>query len=462
MAAGKILVVDDDRLIRWSLIQALANGSYEVGEAGSGAACLDAIMGDVPDLILMDVMLGDMNGVDILERLQQEGVRTTVIMMTAHDSIELAVRAMKLGAYDYLPKPLDIPSLLRVVEKALESSRLRSEVERLHTAESSRFGIEKIVARSPQMQKVCDVVRRVAASGASSALIEGESGTGKDLVAGTIHYMSDRANKPFVTINCGALPENLLESDLFGHEKGSFTDAKTSKKGLFEVADGGTVLLDEIGDMQLSAQVKLLHAIENKTFRRVGGTRDISTDIRIMAATNQNLQRYIQEGRFREDLYYRLKVISFRMPAIRERREDIPQLIETFLHEMNAQLNRNVREVDDEAMRLLTEYDWPGNVREMRNVVERAMLLSDAPVIYANSLPHEIRHGLAGVAPDSKETTTYSTAVPPEGLSLSEVERTLIMSAIDRSGNNKTQAAKLLGISRDALRYRLKKLEEEG
>ena len=304
------------------------------------------------------------------------------------------------------------------------------------------------------MKAVCDMVRKVAATGATSVLIEGESGTGKDLVAGTIHYMSPRAENPYVAINCGALPEALLESELFGHEKGAFTDAKTSKKGLFEVADGGTVLLDEIGDMQMAAQVKLLRAIETKTFRRVGGTKDVKTDIRVIAASNQDLQKIMKEKRFREDLYYRLKVISIHMPAVRERKEDIPMLVRVFIHEFNAQLGRDVREVSDETMDLLTRYDWPGNVRELKNVIERAMLLGDSPVIYPAFLPSEICGGPSAPA----SAAQAGLAVPPKGLSLRKVEEDLIRSALERSGGNKTRAAKLLGISRDALRYRLKKL----
>ncbi len=453
MSRGKILVVDDDKLIRWSLNEALTSRDYEVSEVETGTACLGAIGNDLPDLVLLDLMLPDICGIDILKSIQEQGARTAVIMMTSHDGIELAVQAMKLGAYDYLSKPLDLAGLVRVVEKATESSRLRNEVARFREAEGNRFGLEKIASRSQAMQQVCDTIRRVVAGQTTTILLEGESGTGKDLIAGTIHYMSRRAEKPFMTINCAALPEALLESELFGHEKGAFTDAKASKKGLLEVADGGTVLLDEIGDMQMSAQVKLLRAIGNKSFRRVGGTRDLSTDIRVIAASNQDLQRVIQEGRFREDLYYRLKVVSIRVPALRERGADIPLLAQFFIHEFNAMLGRNVREISDEAMRLLVRYDWPGNVREFRNVIERAMLLGNAPTIYPDCLPSEIRNG----TPSKAASTSQGIRIPPEGLSLHELEDELLERALEMSNGNKTRAAKLLGISRDALRYRLKK-----
>ena len=454
MSRGKILVVDDDKLTRWSLNEALTERDYDVTEAKTGTSCLDAIANDLPDLVLLDVMLPDMCGIDVLKQIQERGGRTLVVMMTAHDGIELAVQAMKLGAHDYLSKPLDLSALMRVVEKATESSRLLNEVARLRAAEGNRFGIEKIVARSPAMRHVIDTITKIAATDTTTVLFEGESGTGKDLIAGTIHYMSGRAEKPFMTINCPALPETLLESELFGYEKGAFTGARTSKKGLLEVADGGTVLLDEIGDMQLSAQVKLLRVIENKTFRRLGGIRDIKTDIRVIAASNQDLQRNIQEGRFREDLYYRLKVVSVRVPSLRERNEDIPLLAQFFIHEFNAQLRRSVREVSDEAMKLLVHYDWPGNVRELRNVIERAMLLGNAPVIYSDYLPSEIRDG----KPVSPVGTFERFPIPPGGLSLHELEDGLIRRALELSSGNKTRAAKLLGISRDALRYRLKKL----
>jgi DNA-binding NtrC family response regulator len=455
MSRGKILVVDDDKLTRWSLNEALTNVDYDVAVAKTGSSCLDAIADDLPDLVLLDLMLPDMLGIDILKQIQAQGGRTTVVMMTAHDGIELAVQAMKLGAYDYLSKPLDMSALVRVVEKATESSRLRNEVARLRAAEGNRFGIEKIAAQSPAMQPVCDTIKKMAASDATTVLLEGESGTGKDLIAGTIHYTSRRAEKPFVAINCAALPETLLESELFGYEKGAFTGAKTSKKGLLEVADGGTVLLDEIGDMQLSAQVKLLRAIENKMFRRLGGTKNIKTDIRVIAASNQDLQKHMREGRFREDLYYRLKVVSIRVPSLRERKEDIPRLAQFFIHEFNAQLGRNVREVSDEAMELLLQYDWPGNVREFKNVIERAMLLGNAPTIYPDCFPPEMRGGKSRAAAGISERFT----IPPEGLSLQEFEDELIRRALELSSGNKSRAARLLGMSRDALRYRLKKLQ---
>jgi DNA-binding NtrC family response regulator len=353
---------------------------------------------------------------------------------------------MKLGAYHYVNKPFNLDEVVLLVEKALETSRLRREVKALRSSQSREFGLDAIVGTSPAMQQAKSLLGRIAASPASTVLLTGETGTGKDLAAKAIHYNSDRAAKPFVNVTASALPEQLLESELFGHERGAFTDARQQKRGLFETADGGTLFLDEIGEMAPGLQAKLLRFLEEKTFKRVGGLADIRVDVRVVAATNRNLEEEVKAGKFREDLFYRLQVMPVTLPPLRERRGDIPLLAAYFIDRFNREFRKRVRGLSSAAQTLLEQYQWPGNVREMRNAIERAMLLVERDRLEPEDF--------------TTLTRTINPAqfkLPPEGVNLEEVERQLLVQALDRAGGNQTQAAQLLGINRDQVRYRIEK-----
>ncbi len=403
--------------------------------------------------MLLDYRLADTSGMQILERLQQEWPETSVVMMTAFGTVERAVRAMKLGAFDYLTKPVDLDELSVVVQKALETTNLRREVRRLRSEHRKQQSNFRIVGESQVMRDLLEMVEKVSTSPATTILLEGDSGTGKNVIARAVHFGSARANHPFVTITCSALTETLLESELFGHERGAFTDARTQKKGLLEIADGGTVFLDEIGEMGVGAQSKLLRFLEDKTFKRVGGTRDISVDVRIVAATNRDLKKAVAAGTFREDLYYRLQVIPIRMPALREHVDDIPLFVSHFLDHFNKTMRKNTTEADPAAMERLKAYSWPGNVRELRNVIERIMILEDKPRIELDDLPGSIRNA------EIREAMPVPTPDSVGKLSLDEMERLAIARALEQAGQNQVRAARILGISRDTLRYRMKKYD---
>jgi len=449
--ADTILVVDDEHLIRWSVEQVLRREGFGVLQAGTGADALRLAQAEAPDLVLLDIRLPDGDGLEILERLRAGDPDLPVIMITAHGGVESAVRAMKLGAHDYIIKPVNFEEMTIAIRKALETRSLRREVARFQSEERRGARLADLVGESRAIRDLAALIGRIAQSDATTVLLEGESGTGKDLVARIIHFESARARAPFLALNCVALPEHLLESELFGHERGAFTDAKGLKKGLFEQADGGTVYLDEIGDMKPDLQAKLLRLIEEKSFRRVGGLRDFRVDVRIIAATNRDLGRALEEGEFRKDLYYRLKVFPLRLPPLREHPEDILPLTSHFIARFNGEMGREVREIHPEAQACLTEYAWPGNVRELRNVLERALILASGPVLHVEHLPPEVG---ARVPPPEKAAPM---ALPAEGVSLEEVERDLVRQALDATGGNQVRAARLLGISRDALRTRMKK-----
>ena len=446
-----ILVVDDEHLIRWSVEQVLRRDGYGVVQAGTGADALRLAQAESPDLVLLDLQLPDADGLEILERLRAGDPDLPVIMITAHAGVESAVRAMKLGAHDYVIKPVNFEELTLTIRKALENRSLRREVARFQAEQREGARLADLVGESRAIRDLAGLIGRIAQSDATTVLLEGESGTGKDLVARIIHFESARARAPFLALNCVALPEHLLESELFGHEKGAFTDAKGLKKGLFEQSDGGTVYLDEIGDMKPDLQAKLLRLIEEKSFRRVGGLRDFRVDVRIIAATNRDLVRALEAGEFRKDLYYRLKVFPLRLPPLRDRREDILPLAYHFITRFNAEMGREVREIHPEAQTCLTEYAWPGNVRELRNVLERALILASGPMLHVEHLPSEVG---APVPPPEKAAPM---ALPVEGVRLEEVERDLVRQALEATGGNQVRAARLLGISRDALRTRMKK-----
>ncbi|MDA8104032.1 MAG: sigma-54 dependent transcriptional regulator [Nitrospiraceae bacterium] len=453
MEKAKILVVDDEKLLRWSLQQNLSKEGFTVITAEKGMQGLELFSEEQPDITLLDVHLPDISGINVLENIKKENRDAIIIMVTAFGDIQTAVKTIKIGAYDFVEKPFNMDKLKILIGKALETVSLRKEVSQFRSQLSKKYGFTNIIGKSDEMLKIGELVRKVARSDAATILLQGESGTGKDLVAKVIHYESGRADRPFMDINCTALPETLIESELFGFEKGAFTDAKNMKKGLFELADGGTVFLDEIADMKLSTQAKLLKIIENKTFKRIGGVKDISVDLRIVAATNKNLVEEVRNDNFREDLYYRLKVIPIMLPALRERRDDIFLLAKYFVEEFNREFKKTVKGISKETAKAFLNYHWPGNIRELRNVIERAMILENEDYILPEHLPVEIlsfdaKHLGAEAAPVS---------IPPGGLDIEEVERELIKQALDIAKWNQTRAARLLNLTRDALRYRMQK-----
>jgi DNA-binding NtrC family response regulator len=455
--SARILVVDDEKLIRWGLCVALKEAGYVPEQAGTAAEALEAIGREVPDLLLLDYKLPDGSGIDVLRAVRKASPRTPVVMITAHASVGGAVEAMKEGSYDYLGKPFEMDEVIQTVGRALETGHLREVVARSREDARRESALENIFAFSPAMQEVVRLIRRIAESEASTILLLGESGVGKGLVARALHFAGQRWEKPFMNITCTALPEALLESELFGHEKGSFTDAKAQKKGLFELADGGTVFLDEIGDLSQGMQGKLLRVLEEKAFRRVGGTRDIQVSVRIVAATNKDLTKEVEAGHFRSDLYFRLRVIPIEIPPLRERAEDLMPLAESFVRHFNHELRKSVKGFERDSAELIKKYAWPGNVRELRNAIERAVLLTDGEMLSCADLPSEIRH-LRSLG----EEESRALRLPAGGLVLEELEKNMLVQALARSRGNRTRAAQLLGMNRDQIRYRIEKfgLEE--
>ncbi len=456
----RILVVDDEKLIRWSLRKNLVSFGFEVLEAEDGQRALEVLDEEGADLMLLDIRMPQKSGLEVLSHMREHHAEIPVILMTAFSSVEGAVDAMKRGAYDYLMKPFNHDEVLLVVRKALQTTRLQRELALLRQQQQHEFGTENFVGKSEKMREVCGLINKVAASAATTVLVLGESGSGKDLAAKAVHYSSDRATKPFVNITCSALPEQLLESELMGYEKGAFTGARERKRGLFEVADGGTVFLDEIGDMGVGLQAKLLRFLEEKTFRRVGGTKDLHVDVRIVAATNRDLDRAVREGDFRQDLYYRLMVIPVEIPPLRERLEDIPLLITHFIERFNAEFRKKTRGITSDALDCCEQYGWPGNVRELRNVVERAMILENKEFLDVEDLPQAIRAPLENVddrgAADGVGVAEFE--LPEGGYGLREMEAQMVRQALEKTEGNQSRAAELLDISRDSLRYKMRKL----
>jgi two-component system response regulator AtoC len=446
MSKATILVVDDEALIRWSLRERLSADGYSILEADTGQAAIDAIAEGV-DLVLLDYRLPDTDGLTVLRKIKEIDQDVLVIMLTAYASVDAAVEAMKQGAYHFANKPFNLDEVAATVERALETTRLRREVRQYRTDAARPYSLNRLVGESAEIQALRSLITRVAASPASTVLLMGESGTGKDLVAKIIHYASARASRPFMNITCSALPEQLLESELFGHERGAFTDARLQKKGLLEMADGGTVFLDEIGEMTAGLQSKLLRFLEEKSFKRVGGSADIRVDVRVVAATNRTLADEVAAHRFRADLFFRLNVLPIEMPPLRAHPDDIPILVEYFIDGFNSDFRKRVRGATSAAHTALRTYGWPGNVRELRNVIERAMLLSDSEWLDAR----DFALGTNDLGADQ----TFS--LPASGVNIEELERSLVIQALKRSGGNQTRAGTYLGLNRDQIRYRIEK-----
>ena len=458
-------MVDDDRAIRWTLGEALRSWSFVPLEAGSVAEALTQFSAETPAAVLLDIDLPDGSGLDVLRQIKAERPEAVVIMITGNVLIDNTIAALRGGAYDFISKPIGLEELRVTIRNGLEAHQLRREVDQVRRERAQQFAFEQIVGQSPAMQKMLSLAAKVAESEVSSVLLQGESGTGKDLVAKAIHYGSRRAERPFVAINCAALPATLIESELFGYEKGAFTDAKARKEGLFEQAEGGTLLLDEIGELELSLQAKLLRVLEEGAFRRVGGLKDIPLDVRVIAASNRDLKSESEGGRFRLDLYYRLSIIQIDIPPLRERGDDMLLLAQHYIDTIGARLKlkRKITGLSPEVVSVFRRYGWPGNVRELRNVIERALILEDSELITSEYLPGGLTGQPSIVTGSGSGGDSRSSSVqfllPGGGISLEDVEMSFVKQAIERSEGNQTRAAELLGISRDQLRYRLKKLE---
>jgi DNA-binding NtrC family response regulator len=457
-AKGRVFLLDDDDLIVSMLARALKGEGYDVQPETDPNEVVDKIRSFSPDVVMLDLKLPGKSGMDILKEIMERGIGAQVIMLTSDDTAETAVRAMKLGAADYLTKPFDMDEVKLVIASIMEKGKLRSEVEYLRKI-SSDLVYKEIIGSSGVVQRLKERACKLAQAGVPTVLITGENGTGKELFARYIHHAMHGENPgdyaPFVGINCAALPEPLIESELFGHEKGSFTDAKVDKKGIFELASQGSILLDEIGEMKPNLQTKLLRVLEERKVRRVGGRHDIPIDATVFATTNRNLEEAVEKGDFRIDLYYRLNVFSLHIPPLRERPEDLLLLAHYFLSFFSVKYNRaGPRGFSPEAEMLLLAYGWPGNVRELRNVVERIVVLESCETVLPDHLPKEILYRKES---GSSMPARAGFALPEAGLSLDEMEKTLILQALERSAGNKTQAAKLLGITYDSLRYQIKK-----
>jgi two-component system NtrC family response regulator len=447
-----ILVCDDEELIRWSIATHLEQAGYAVTQADDGDAAIAAVQEKAPALLLLDLKMPKRDGLAVLRALREDGNPVPVIVITAHGGVESAIEATRLGADAYLAKPFDLREVELAVQQALAKDRLRREVDYLRGREREGYG--DFIGRAPVLSPIFETLSKLEEVDAPTVLITGESGTGKDVVARMIHAKGTRRDGPFMEVDCAALPEQLIESELFGHERGAFTDARTQKPGLFEVARGGVVFLDEIGELSLGTQSKLLRALENRTFKRVGGTANIPLDAVVVAATNRDLRAEVKAGRFREDLFFRLNIIPLHLPPLRQRREDIPALVAHFLERFSRQFRRPVPHLSAAAMELLRDYAWPGNVRELRNVFERVLLLVRHDPITPADLPPEIRFPQGVAVPDGA-SAGGAWVLPEEGINLEALEQSLVQQAMLRTGGNQSAAARLLGMTRYALRSRL-------
>ena len=460
----RILVVDDQESILYFLRKTLVAEGYDVESASTAAQAREMLRADVPDVVLLDLKLPDGSGLNILEELRRDEPELAVIMMTAFGDVDTSVRAMKLGAFDYVNKPIRLEELLEILDRALKRSRPRARAD-AHAIAAGLFerAVGVVPSVSPRMATVYELVRRISVSESSTVLIHGESGVGKDVVANLVHQNSPRRDHALLEINCASLPENLLESELFGHERGAFTDAIAEKVGLLELAHKGTLFLDEIGEMSLPVQVKLLRVLEKMSFRRVGGIKDIKVDVRIIAATNRDLKGAVAAGTFREDLFYRLNVLPITIPPLRERTEDIPELSEHFLRLFSERFGKRFRRVGDEARRMLTDYAWPGNIRELKNTMERIALLEDGEELRPEQIPLHTDEVDETSDVIRRIEQAITATIPDDGLDfeslVEELERSLIEKAFRAADGNQSRTAKLLRLNRDKLRYRMKSFE---
>lgn len=455
MHNGKILVVDDEESVRAMLVLILSKEGYEVIEAADGAACLELAAKELPDVVIMDIRMPKLDGMAAFRAMKQAQLASTVILMTAFATVDAAVGAMKAGAYDYIIKPFNIEEVKILIKRAVEAKRLTAEANLLRKEISSHYRSDGALTNSPKMRHIYDTVSRVAPTQAT-VLITGESGTGKELLVNMIHYSSSRARGPFVKVNCSALPETLLESELFGHEKGAFTSAAGRRIGRFELADKGTLFLDEIGEMPQSVQVKLLRVLQEREFERVGGTQTVRTDIRVIVATHRSLPELVAKGEFREDLYYRLAVVTIEVPALRERKEDIPLLGRLFLQKFARETGREVDDFDPETLSILQQYNWPGNVRELSNVVERAVIMSTGRMLFPEDLPPQLLPQRTAVAHVEEHSGWQGKTLRDL---IKETEKNIIRHVLSCNRGNRMKTARDLDISRRGLLY---KIEEYG
>ncbi len=466
----KILIIEDEKLIRWSFEKHLGSKGCKVFSAETGEEGIRIFEQNRPDVVFTDNRLPQMQGLEVISKIKALDDEAAIVFMTAFGSIDTAVEAMKAGAMEYIRKPFLFEEIDVILENIRNKLEITREVQLLRRQQKETITFDHIIGESVVLKQIIQLAKKIARTKTTTILLLGESGTGKDLFARAIHDESSHNDRPFVTINCASLPETLLESELFGYEKGAFTDAKQLKKGLFEMADGGTVFLDEIGEINMATQIKLLGVLENRVVKRVGGTANIPVEIRIIAATNKDLKKAVEDKNFREDLYYRLKVFQIDLPSLRDHKEDIPLLAENFLRYYNHQFKKNIVSINQDVIRLLMQYDWPGNIRELRNVMERAVILEIMNTLHVESLPGEIVH--LNNAGDSEETSFadeeftvdvgthhYNFEIPDEGISLFRLERQVIKKALEKAENNQTKASKLLGITRDTLRYKIKKYD---
>jgi Nif-specific regulatory protein len=451
---GRILVVDDHDSLRKGLVKALTNAGHDVEEAANGTAAIERLQDSQFDVVLTDLRMGGADGLDVLRTADRLQPHAAVILMTAFGSINTAVEAMKIGAVDFVQKPFEIEEMEMKIEKAIELRRLKYQVDYLRHAQQENYDFDRIVGASGALKQVLGIVQKVARSN-STVMIKGETGTGKELIAGAIHHNSLRASKAFVKVNCAALQENLLESELFGHEKGAFTSADKQRIGRFEQADGGTLFLDEVGDMSPSTQAKILRVLQEHEFERLGGTRTLRVDVRIITATNRNLSQMVKDGRFREDLFYRLNVVSVEMPPLRDRKDDIAALAEFFVKRYAGELKKKVDAVDPEALKVLMRHHWPGNIRELENVIERAVLLTDGHIVTLADL----QIGEHASTPSHERPSVVK--IPPTGIALEEIERQAVVEALRMSNWVQKDAADLLGISPRVMNYKIKVLNIE-
>jgi len=449
---GRILIAEDHEPLRRGLVRALRDAGHEVEEASNGNEAIERLTDNYFDVVLSDLRMGGSDGMDVLRTTRSLHPTTAVIMMTAFGSVNIAVEAMKIGAFDYVQKPFEIEEMEVKIEKALEVKRLKHQLEYFRGAQQDIYEFDRIVGSSPSLQRVLDIVKKVAKSN-TTVLIRGETGTGKELIAGAIHHNSLRTSRNFVKVNCAALQENLLESELFGHEKGAFTGADKQRVGRFEQADGGTLFLDEIGDMSPSTQAKILRVLQEHEFERLGGTRTVRVDVRLIAATNRDLPAMVQAGQFREDLYYRLNVVSIEMPPLRERKDDIVPLANSFIRRFSGELKKKIDGLEPEAQKLLMRYNWPGNIRELENAIERAMLLTESRAITTDDL----RLGETPTAGGGRDHASV-VKIPPTGIPLEDIERHALVEALKMSNWVQKDAAELLAISPRVMNYKIKTL----